>query len=83
MTGRIDKAMTALMSTQDGRALVWSQLTACGVFVSSFHTNELVTAFNEGQRNLGLQLLAHVNRVSGKDYSIMVLEAVEAKPTGT
>jgi hypothetical protein len=47
-----------LMRDKRGRRIAHGQLERSGVFRSSFHTNALTMAFNEGGRNEGLRLLA-------------------------
>ena len=71
---RIDTAMAALMADAGGRALVWSLLGQCGVFRSSFTPCPGQTAFNEGQRAIGLSVLAHIHRVSPEHYVVMSQE---------
>ena len=74
--GRRDSAFTNLMSTDAGRALVYSWLEHSGVFRSSF-TGEypFTTAFNEGARNFGLSLLGSINRLCPEQYLPMCKEA--------
>lgn len=65
-----------LMESPLGRGIVWDQLSAAGVFRSSFageHTHE--TAFNEGKRAAGLDLLARVMRWAPQFYFTMTQEA--------
>lgn len=46
-----------LMSDARGRRVVWQQLEGAMVFVSTFNTSGSLTAFNEGKRSGGLQLM--------------------------
>lgn len=45
-----------LMSTKDGRELVFSLLDLCQVNAGSFSTNALTMAYAEGRRAVGLDL---------------------------
>jgi hypothetical protein len=49
-----------LMSTVDGRAWMWHQLSTAHIFASTFTPDPLITAFNEGQRAIGLAMLADI-----------------------
>lgn len=50
-----------ILKTPEGRRLFWRLLSKCGIFRNSFNPNSNLTAFNEGQRNVGLNLLNDVN----------------------
>jgi hypothetical protein len=45
------------MATVPRRRYVWDKLADCGIFRTTFSTDPLQMAFNEGQRNAGLTLL--------------------------
>jgi len=64
-----------LMGNKRGRRVVWRLLRSAGVYRLSFDPhNASVTAFNEGQRNQGLRLLAIVQEHCGVDYGLMLQE---------
>lgn len=63
-----------LMGIKRGRRIVWRQLSHAGVYQSSFNTDTSVMAFNEGQRNVGLRLLAQLMEHCSSDYALMVQE---------
>jgi hypothetical protein len=56
-----------ILSTDQGRRFIWKQLQLCGVFKSSF-TGSSETYFLEGQRNIGLKLLADVMDADPESY---------------
>ena len=62
-----------LMETAWGRRIVWGLLADAGVFRSSF-TGDNATFFNEGARNIGLQILARVTLHCPDKYQIMMME---------
>lgn len=64
-----------LMSTVQGRRIVWRMLERAGVFRSSFSSDAMAMAFNEGNRNSGLALLATVSNLSPAEYVEMMKEA--------
>ena len=64
-----------LMSTVQGRRIVWRMLERAGVFRSSFSSDAMAMAFNEGNRNSGLALLATVSNLSPAEYVEMMEEA--------
>ena len=49
-----------LLGDKRGRRIVWGLMAKAGVFRVSFNPDPYQTAFSEGQRNLGLSLLAAV-----------------------
>lgn len=66
-----------LMESEQGRRIVWRLLNRTGVFRSSFSSDALAMAFAEGNRNIGLQLLAQVHELCPDLYPEMVREANE------
>lgn len=81
--GRLAKARKdfiaqQLMGTRAGRAYVWELLTFCHVFRTSIVAGDPYgTHVQEGERNVGLKLLADVNRDAPEAYRLMVEEAKE------
>ena len=63
-----------LLSSRRGRRIVWRQLERTGVFRSSFNNNSMAMAFAEGNRNLGLQMVAQVHALRPDAYALMVTE---------
>lgn len=63
-----------LMGQPRGRRIIWRQLAKAGVFRTSFNTNAMQMAFNEGSKNAGYELLAMVNEVAPDKYLDMVKE---------
>lgn len=49
-----------LMAAVEGRRFIWSHLARCGVFCTSY-TGDTRTYFNEGRRDVGLELLASLH----------------------
>lgn len=62
-----------LMSHPEGRRIVWGLLEIAGVFRTSM-TADNWTFFNEGQRNLGLQLMDKVLTHCPDEYALMTKE---------
>ena len=63
-----------LMQTKRGRRMLWRQMELAGVFRSSFNTNAMQMAFNEGHRNYGNHVLATIHSVAPDLYPTMVSE---------
>lgn len=63
-----------LMNGKQGRRVVWRLLSQGGVFRTTFSTNAMQSAFNEGARNTSLQLLNLVHAVAHELYPQMVSE---------
>lgn len=66
-----------LMSNKRGRRIVWRLLDRAGVHRTSFHTNALTMAFNEGARNEGLRLTAQCLKYCPGSYNLMISEKDE------
>lgn len=63
----------AIMTTQEGRRYMWRMLDKAGIYRSSF-TGNSSTFFNEGQRNIGLIILADINESCPDLYLTMIEE---------
>jgi hypothetical protein len=62
-----------LMADERGRRFMWRLLEKAGVFRSSF-TGNSETFFREGQRNIGLMLIADIHEACPNDYTRMLKE---------
>jgi hypothetical protein len=69
----------ALMSTPAGARFIWRLLTLSGVFRSSFSSDALIMAMNEGQRNIGLRLLGDLTEACPEKYINMMRTAKSRK----
>lgn len=67
-----------LMSSKRGRRIVWRLLERTGVYRSSF-TGNSETFFREGQRNVGLMLMAQINEFSPDQYALMLKEQQDGR----
>ena len=65
-----------IVSNKRGRRYIWRLLEKAGVFRSSF-TGNSATFFNEGQRNLGLSVLAMIHEHTPDAYTLMLNEQRE------
>ncbi|THF64320.1 Bbp19 family protein [Pseudothauera rhizosphaerae] len=63
-----------LMNDKRGRRIVWRLLERTGVFRSSF-TGNSETFFREGERNVGLLLMAMIHESAPEQYATMLEEA--------
>jgi hypothetical protein len=72
--------MRMVMSTVEGRRFVWRLLERAGVFRTSF-TGNSTTFFNEGQRNMGLIVLADVHEACAEQYIVMMNESKKDQET--
>jgi len=70
-----DAAIAAFMSHKQGRAWVWDLLSACGLYrVSARAGDPHMTYFHEGERNVGLRVLAQLQRTCPEHYKTMTEE---------
>jgi hypothetical protein len=67
-----------LMGSKRGRRIVWRLLERTGVFRTSF-TGNSETFFREGQRNVGLMLMAQIHEVCPDQYALMLKEQVNVR----
>lgn len=56
-----------MLASDQGKRFIWSLLESCGIFKSSF-TGSSETYFLEGQRNIGLKLLAEIMKTDPEAY---------------
>jgi len=69
-----DAYINQIMSTVAGRKWMEGFLEACHVFATSFNGNALQTAFLEGERHVGLDLIRAIMRVCPDQYVQMMKE---------
>lgn len=63
-----------LMGHKPGRRFVRRLLERTGVYRTSFNTSGSVMAFNEGQRNVGLGLVAEIQEHAPDSFLLMLKE---------
>lgn len=71
------------LSNENSREWVWNLLTHCGIYRNSFVNDACATAYNEGMRNVGLRLLADIERFAPGSYDLMKKEAKERNERST
>ena len=69
--------VTAAMGTPQGRAYFWHLLERAHVFSTSWSPDASRTAFLEGERNMGLKVLADIQTAAPDQYLTMTKEAKE------
>lgn len=75
---RMNLRLRAVLATKEGRAVVrWIADDLAGCDRSSFNTNALSMAFNEGKRSVGLVLLDRCRAASIDDFNLMQEESNE------
>lgn len=72
----LNDAFKFVMSDSKGRRFVWAILQQSGVFRCSYTGNN-DTFFNEGQRNIGLKLLAELMNGFKSEYALMMQESAD------
>lgn len=73
----LDSAFGAMLDNKGTRAWVWHLLEKILVFRSVFDHNGNVMCFNEGKRQIGLELMAEIHRINPDAYAQMAREANE------
>lgn len=73
-----DQEFARMMEAPAFRAFVWKLLGRCHVYETSADvTNANNTFFREGERNIGLGLMADVLRLAPEQYQTMAAEAAK------
>jgi hypothetical protein len=70
-----EEVITNLMSTTQGRQWLWDLLSSCHVFAQTFTSDPLMTAFGEGRRAIGLELLSDIMSACPDQYITAAREA--------
>ena len=65
------EVISALMQSTVGRAYCWAELESCHIFHTSYSPDPQQMAFNEGERNVGLQRLALIMDHSPDEFLLM------------
>jgi hypothetical protein len=66
--------LKSILDKDFGRRYIWRLLETCGVYRSSF-TGNSTTFFNEGERNIGLKILAEIGEADPDAISKMMKES--------
>lgn len=69
------EAVVGIMSTLPGRSWMFRRLEACHCFNDAFTGDALREAYQKGERNFGLQLLAQLMKYCPEQYIQMTREA--------
>jgi hypothetical protein len=69
-----------VMGLACGRRVIRRLLEHAGIYRLSYAGETNATMFNEGQRNVGLEMLANLNRYCPDLYVLMMQETHEATP---
>jgi hypothetical protein len=75
-------ALRSIMAAPEGRMWMWDLLTACGVYRSSFSSDPLIMAFNEGRRDAGNRLISEISALDGGAELFRRMCAEEEKLNG-
>ena len=73
------EVLVGIMSTMPGREWVWNMLSRSHVFGMSFVSDAFLTAFREGERNQGQQLLNDVMEACPDQYVLAMRENNERR----
>lgn len=72
--------ISALMDVPEGRAWIYEKLVECHIYAPTFvPTDPHFTAFKEGERHVGLGILADVMAAAEDKFIVMCREAREKK----
>jgi len=76
---QLDADIRAVMETQAGRRVVWWLLDGvAGLHGPSFAGEATATAYNEGRRSVGIDVMQAVQRLTKPAYLLMVEERMRA-----
>lgn len=75
-----DEDLRNVMGTAAGRRFVWRLIDEhAGTFGGSFSSDALTTAFNEGRRSVGRELMTEAQRLATSAYMDMLREHLDAQ----
>lgn len=66
--------LLSVIGTPHGRRLVFKWLGYCGLYDVGFDTNNSVQSKNAGMRNVGIKILADIERADSLAYPKMMIE---------
>lgn len=66
--------LKTVLSSPSGKRYIWSLLEECGVYKSSM-TGDAHTYFNEGQRNIGLKIIAGITECDPQSLIKMMTDS--------
>lgn len=69
--------LRSLLSLPSGRRFMWAELARRNVFKTSFHTDQLVFAHNEGLRSSGIALMHMIIDTDPQAWILMQQEAAQ------
>ena len=69
--------LIAVINTRQGRRLLYRFIKLCGVFEHGFEPSGQKMAYDKGQRDIGLVILADIKKVSPKALVDMERESLE------
>lgn len=72
----LDAGLALIMSEKASRSFMWWLLGETGLFKTSFNTNALVMAHNEGRRSVGTMLIDRITEADAQSYLTMQNEAI-------
>lgn len=68
-----------LLSSPQGRRFLWKLLSECGIYELSYVTDSDMTAFNEGRRCVGNNILADILDVDPDGFTTLIKENREVE----
>jgi hypothetical protein len=71
----LDDTLRGIMGSGTGRAWIWYILSTCRSFELEVPSDAIAMAFRNGERNVGIRLLADVMRVAPDEFVAMMREA--------
>jgi hypothetical protein len=71
------EALTVFMGNHIGRRYMYRLLEQCHMFASSYSSNPIRMSFLEGERNIGLRIVADIMAYCPRRYAEMMQEASE------
>lgn len=85
------REMQQVLATPQGKRVLWRLLERCGVYKTSISTDPYATYYNEGERNIGLYVMAEINEANPQallDMTVMAkadreVAQAEAAPDST
>jgi hypothetical protein len=74
---QLDLDLEAVLRLPQGRRVMLRILERCGVTRNAYSSSAKATAFRLGEQNVGLWLMAQMDRVGPTEYPRLLLEAAQ------
>lgn len=70
--------LDVVLRNPQSRRFLWWVLSTCGIYATSFNESAAAAAFREGERNVGLKIIAEIGKHYPLAYSALMHEQAQS-----